>query len=75
MGETEEEKGTLDSVNFKRVVWHDCFKKLLESLRLHSRTGCSVMCGDGIERLIFPFILILSADYEEQCVYSKLFLH
>jgi len=66
--ETEEDKGKLKSVNFKRVVWHKCFRKLLKSLRHHSRTGCSVVCGDGTERLLFPFILILSADYEEQYV-------
>ena len=68
--ETEEDKGKLDSVTFKRIVWHQSFQRLLESIKLHSWTGCSVVCGDGIERLLFPFILILSADYEEQYVIS-----
>ncbi|TEB26008.1 hypothetical protein FA13DRAFT_1636737, partial [Coprinellus micaceus] len=31
-------------------------------------TGCWVKCGDGVERRIFPCILILSADFEEQVV-------
>ena len=68
--ETEENKGKLDSTTFKRVVWHQSFQRLLESIRLHSQMGCSVVCGDGVERLLFPFILILSADYEEQYVIS-----
>jgi len=25
-----------------------------------------VECGDGIEQVLYPFIVILSADYEEQ---------
>jgi hypothetical protein len=68
--ETEETKGKLDSVTFKRVVWHRSFQRLLESIKLHLQTGCSVVCSDGIERLLFPFILILSADYEEQYIVS-----
>lgn len=66
VGETEEEKGKPNYVNFKRVVWHNCFRKLLESLSLILRTGNSVTCGDGIIRHLFPFIIILAADYEEQ---------
>jgi len=70
--ETEENKGKLDSITFKRIVWHQSFQRLLESIKLHSQTGCLVVCGDGIERLLFPFIPILSADYEEQYVISIL---
>ncbi|KAJ3509195.1 hypothetical protein NLJ89_g5347 [Agrocybe chaxingu] len=55
-------------VDFKRVVWHECFRELLSSIATLSRTGFSVVCGDGIERLLFPIILILAADYEEQSV-------
>jgi len=40
--------------------------KLLEAIKEHSRTGYWVRCSDDIERLLYPFILILSADYEEQ---------
>lgn len=53
-------------VDYKRVVWHDCFRKLLESIEGYSETGCYVKCGDGVTRRFFPFVLILSADYEEQ---------
>ncbi|KAH7906115.1 hypothetical protein BJ138DRAFT_1223855 [Hygrophoropsis aurantiaca] len=55
-------------VNFKNVVWHKSFKKVLESITEHSHTGCWVECFDKIARWFFPFILILSADYGEQCV-------
>ncbi|KAG2158730.1 uncharacterized protein EDB93DRAFT_1290809 [Suillus bovinus] len=60
--------GTQSFVNFKNVVWHKSFKRLLKSIALLSKTGCWVMCWDNIKRLFYPLILILSADYEEQCV-------
>jgi hypothetical protein len=53
-------------VNFKRVVWHESFRKLLETIEEKSATGCWVNCGDGVARNIYPLILILAADFEEQ---------
>ena len=53
-------------VNFKRVVWHDSFRQLLASIHQRSKIGHSIECADGITRHIYPAILILSADYEEQ---------
>jgi hypothetical protein len=64
--EDANEKGKTGFVNFKRVVWHKAFYKLLESISAHSKTGFWYECGDLITRHLFPFILILSADYEEQ---------
>lgn len=49
----------------KNVVWHECFKILLHRLEEYSRTGHHTVCGDLLDRWLFPFILILSADYEE----------
>ncbi|KAG2068362.1 hypothetical protein BDR04DRAFT_1119853 [Suillus decipiens] len=60
--------GTQSFVNFKNVAWHESFKCLLKSLAPLSKTGFWVKCWDGIECLFYPLILILSADYEEQCV-------
>jgi hypothetical protein len=57
-------------VDFKRIVWHESFEKLLDSIGEHSKTGFAVECGDGIERVLYPFVIILSADYEEQYVIS-----
>ncbi|KDR65150.1 hypothetical protein GALMADRAFT_148940 [Galerina marginata CBS 339.88] len=68
VGEEEEERGDPQYVNFKRVVWHESFRKLLESIKEFSKTGYNVYCGDGIFRHLFPLILFLSADYEEACV-------
>ncbi|KAI0257967.1 hypothetical protein BC834DRAFT_837424, partial [Gloeopeniophorella convolvens] len=56
--------------NFKCVVWHESFYILLEILAGHAEKGCWLQCGDEIARQFFPGILILSADYEEQCVMS-----
>jgi Plavaka transposase len=64
--EDEAERGKKDYVDFKRVVWHNSFLKLLESIAKYSVTGCWVECGDKIQRHLFPTVLILSADYEEQ---------
>lgn len=59
-------KGSPNWVNFKRVIWHASFYKLLESIEHLSKVGYWVECGDGVKRHIFPLILILAADYEEQ---------
>ncbi|TFK61559.1 hypothetical protein BDN72DRAFT_438464 [Pluteus cervinus] len=70
--EDEDEKGKKRYVDFKRVIWHDSCKVLFETVRGKSFTGVYFRCGDGIERLLFPVVLILSADYEEQCVMAAI---
>ncbi|KAJ6552670.1 hypothetical protein DFH09DRAFT_1496806 [Mycena vulgaris] len=54
--------------NFKNIVWHFAFYKLLESLAHASKVGDWTSCGDTILRGLWPRILILAADYEEACV-------
>ncbi|KAF9470064.1 hypothetical protein BDN70DRAFT_770837, partial [Pholiota conissans] len=66
--EDSNETGKKDFVNLKRVVWHEGFKELFESIIQYAKTGIMKLCGDGIRRWLFPIILMLSADYEEQCV-------
>ncbi|KAJ8580971.1 hypothetical protein M405DRAFT_887350 [Rhizopogon salebrosus TDB-379] len=66
--EDSDEDGKLSYTNLKRVVWHESFLILLETIILISKTGFAHECYDGILRWLFPLILILSADYEEQCV-------
>lgn len=55
-------------MNLKRVVWHEGFFKLLETIILYAKTGYAHLCYDGIVRWLYVFILLLSADYEEQYV-------
>ncbi|KAG2110154.1 hypothetical protein BD769DRAFT_1630365 [Suillus cothurnatus] len=57
-------------VNFKNKVWHQAFLRILASLTSKSKTGQWFECLDRLSRWFFPSILILSADYEEQCVMS-----
>ncbi|KAG1811595.1 hypothetical protein EV424DRAFT_1327573 [Suillus variegatus] len=64
------EEGKLGYTTLKRVVWHEGFFKLLEHAAQHSKTGYSHKGYNGIPRWLFPVILILSADYEEQCMMS-----
>ncbi|KJA13371.1 hypothetical protein HYPSUDRAFT_151670 [Hypholoma sublateritium FD-334 SS-4] len=54
-------------VNLKRVVWHEGFKEVLKSIIQYAQTGIWQKCADDVLRWIYPIILILSADYEEQC--------
>ncbi|KAG2750897.1 hypothetical protein P692DRAFT_201839120 [Suillus brevipes Sb2] len=57
-------------VNFKNAVWHEVFLKILSPLASKSSTGQWFECLDSIQHWFFPSILILSADYEVQCVMS-----
>ncbi|PPQ82862.1 hypothetical protein CVT24_008300 [Panaeolus cyanescens] len=65
---SEGDKGKTQSANFKRVSWHSCFIKLLEAISRQSVDGQHIHCGDDIIRRLYPFIVILAADYEEQAV-------
>jgi Plavaka transposase len=49
-------------------VWHKAFYEIVESIEKHTELGFSLYCGDGVRRKLYPYILIVSADYEEQYV-------
>ncbi|KAI6111227.1 hypothetical protein F5141DRAFT_1188410 [Pisolithus sp. B1] len=66
--EVKEYSGKPQFANFKNAVWHESFRKLLQTVEKESETGCWVNFWDGVARCFFPVILILSADYEEQAV-------
>ncbi|KAI6016496.1 hypothetical protein EDC04DRAFT_2608485 [Pisolithus marmoratus] len=56
----------LSYTNLKRVVWHQAFLKLLNSITCLSKVGFAYKTYDDLMRTLYPIILILSADYEEQ---------
>lgn len=60
------EAGKPGYVNFKQVVWHESFLKILNTMEDHSKTGVWYTCIDGVKRWLWLLILIISADYEEQ---------
>ncbi|OJT12638.1 hypothetical protein TRAPUB_10879 [Trametes pubescens] len=64
--EDEEQEGKPGFTTHKRVVWHEAFERLLKDVARYAKTGYRVKCGDGVLRTLFPIILILVADYEEQ---------
>ncbi|KAH9858046.1 hypothetical protein C2E23DRAFT_719166 [Lenzites betulinus] len=66
--EEASEKHKAGFVNFKRVIWHESFRKILEPIASHSHTGVWFSCGDGVDRQFCPCVAILSSDYEEQAV-------
>ncbi|KAK0483354.1 hypothetical protein IW261DRAFT_1549818 [Armillaria novae-zelandiae] len=56
-------------INFKRVVWHKSFRKIIQSVAEYSHTGYAFkLPHSGKVIVIYPFIFILSADYEEHCM-------
>ncbi|KAG2750980.1 hypothetical protein P692DRAFT_201710246, partial [Suillus brevipes Sb2] len=64
VSEDADEDGKPGFVNFKCVVWHKSFLKLLELIVQYSKTGYTHQCFDKVMRWLFPILLILSADYE-----------
>ncbi|KAI5987001.1 hypothetical protein EDC04DRAFT_2527433, partial [Pisolithus marmoratus] len=56
--------------NLKKVVWHQAFLKLLSTITCLSKVGFAYKTHDGLMRTLYLIILILSADYEEQCMMS-----
>ncbi|KAH9486000.1 hypothetical protein JR316_0000063 [Psilocybe cubensis] len=53
-------------VDLKRLIWHKAVHKILQSIEAPATFGAAIKCGDGKIRNIFPHILSISADYEEQ---------
>lgn len=73
MKESTSETGKPAFIQFKHAVYHSSFKKFLEKIAALSKVGSNTKCADGLFRLLWPFILILAADYEELYVYLSLF--
>jgi hypothetical protein len=64
--EDNDKSGKKLFVDFKHIVWHACIAEILELLRRFSQFGYPYMCSDGIQCWLYPVILILSGDFEEQ---------
>ncbi|KAF9523577.1 hypothetical protein CPB83DRAFT_951188, partial [Crepidotus variabilis] len=64
-GEPASETYLTKYINHKRDVWHNSVSEILSSIKSYSKHGTSIKCGDGVTRVIYPHVLILSADYEE----------
>ncbi|KAK0477147.1 hypothetical protein IW261DRAFT_1421348 [Armillaria novae-zelandiae] len=54
--------------DFKRAVWHKAFKFILSPIKDKSKFGAWVQVAGAAELYLFPTIMILSADYKEQCM-------
>ena len=64
--EDSRESGKKHYVRLKREIWHRAMYEIVSSIESLTETGHHLRCGDNIDRTVFPHILILSADYEEQ---------
>jgi hypothetical protein len=49
-------------------VWHKAIYDIVKSVEKYAELGFALDCGDGVRQKIYPSILIVSADYEEQDV-------
>ncbi|KDN42568.1 hypothetical protein RSAG8_06711, partial [Rhizoctonia solani AG-8 WAC10335] len=54
-----------DLAGFRCKVYHDAINIIFESLKLPSRYGAPIRCGDGIVREFVPVVAAGSADYME----------
>ncbi|RXW22756.1 hypothetical protein EST38_g3097 [Candolleomyces aberdarensis] len=70
--EDADKSGKKRFVDFKRVVWHKALKKILQSLEAWAESGYFHEISEDLGRWLYPIILILSADFEEQCVMAAI---
>ncbi|KAH9888565.1 hypothetical protein C8Q73DRAFT_776637 [Cubamyces lactineus] len=68
--EDENEEGKKGFTTYKRIIWHESFWILLETIAKYGKTGYRFTCGDDVTRILYPIVLILVADYEEQAMMS-----
>jgi hypothetical protein len=61
----EEEKDCSEFILYKRQVHHRALDLVLESIKIPSKIGSQMNCCDGVKRLLFPGVYILSLDFEE----------
>ncbi len=48
-------------------MWHESFQRILDSIAQHSQSGFAFKLPNSeVVIVLYPFVLILSADYEEQ---------
>ncbi|KAG8734944.1 hypothetical protein FRC10_011167 [Ceratobasidium sp. 414] len=57
--------GVKDLAGFRCKVYHDALHVIFESLKIPSRHGAPIRCGDGDIRNFVPIIAAGSADYME----------
>lgn len=51
---------------WKNAVYHVAFRVFLKDVARWSHVGYETVCGDDMSRIMFPFIHIVSMDYQEQ---------
>ena len=59
-----------DLAGFRCKVYHDALNIVFESLKVPSRYGAPIRCGDGVIREFVPVVAAGSADYMEMCDFT-----
>ncbi|TFK20498.1 hypothetical protein FA15DRAFT_599615 [Coprinopsis marcescibilis] len=58
--------------NFKQEVWVKAFLEILKSIASEFATTGKAYSIEAISRWLYPFIIILASDYEEQCIMAMI---
>ncbi|KAG0704425.1 hypothetical protein DFH29DRAFT_981528 [Suillus ampliporus] len=66
--EDKNHSGKPTFVNFKNVVWHASFLKILACLVSLLKFGSAIKYWDDVIHILYPIVLTLFTDYEEQVV-------
>ena len=75
MEDDEMDKGKRGYINMKHRMYHAGIRKILERFYAAGESGIMWHCGDDIDRLIVPIMLLLAGDYEEQYAILPVFIH
>lgn len=62
----KEETTSADFVTYKRTVYHKGWEIILHPIKESNKEGVWIVCGDEEGRKVVVWVVILSADYEEQ---------
>jgi hypothetical protein len=59
------EKNNTSFTDFKYKVFHNVVQELMSTVRMASQVGEHMVCADGVQRRLYPSVMIMASDYDE----------